>query len=257
MPPCDDFTRGLAITAHDLRTPIAVIAGYVDLLLSRKLGGLSDQQLSVLRQMNDSIVRINKFTDGFLSYYAVQADTKMDFREHDLNECITDVIQIWAKQFSRQKVSYSLHLSDTIAPFPFDYHKVQHVVSNLLDNALKFTPAEGSVCVETRLHFWNRRITQRPWANSERRTRSVAAPNAVRVSVSDTGPGIAPEFHQEIFEQFRRLSNGPANPQGRGIGLSSAKQLVEMHGGKIWVESESGQGSKFSFLLPLVPESLR
>lgn len=107
--------------------------------------------------------------------------------------------------------------------------------------------------IESQPHFWNRRIAQGPWGHNDRRKARVNHPNSARVTITDTGPGIAPEFHQEVFEQFRRLSPDPANQNGRGIGLSSAKRLVEMHSGKIWVEGDVGQGSKFNFLLPFVP----
>lgn len=253
---CETCSHGLATTAHDLRTPISVLAGYINLLLSRKLGVLSDEQTNILNEMKDSIARLQKFTDGFLSYYAVQTGVQVNYGEHDLNQCVTEVFQIWAPQFTKQKIAHYLSLSSDLPAFPFDYYKVQHIVCNLLDNALKFTPSGGSVWIETQPHFWNRRIAQVTWAKADRRKRRISAPNAVRVSVSDTGPGIAPEFHQEIFEQFRRLSSAPANSNGRGIGLSSAKHLVEIHGGKIWVEGDLGQGSKFSFLLPYVPEHL-
>jgi signal transduction histidine kinase len=255
-PSCEHCRHGLATTAHDLRTPISILAGYIDLLLSRKLGELSAQQMDVLNEMNQSIVRLQNFTDGFLSYYTVQAGAEMNFGEHDLNECITEVFQIWAPQFTKQKVAHYLLLSKDLPRFAFDYYKVQHIISNLLDNALKFTPQGGSVWIETEPHFWNRRLAQTPWVKNDRRKQRVSAPNAARVTISDTGPGIPPEFHQEIFEQFRRLAAAPSNGTGRGIGLSSAKRLVEMHGGKIWVEGDTGQGSKFNFLLPYIPERL-
>lgn len=253
VPSCEDCKHGLATTAHDLRTPITVVSGYVDLLLSGRLGPLSEQQLNVLKEMNESITRLHNFTDGLLSYYAMQTAADMNYGENDLNQCITEVFQIWAPQFTKQKLAHYLRLSDEVPKFPFDYYKVQHVVSNLLDNALKFTPSGGSVWIETQPHFWNRRIAQMHWSQNDRRKDRISQPNSARVSISDTGPGIAPEFHQEVFEQFRRFSPLSATQSGRGIGLSSAKRLIEMHRGKIWVEGDKGLGSKFSFLLPYAP----
>ncbi len=251
-PRCDDCKHGLATTAHDLRTPISVVAGYIDLLLSRKLGDLSERQMNVLQEMNESIVRLQKFTDGFLSYY-MQAGADMNYGENDINHCVTEVFQIWAPQFTKQRVAHYVLLSDQLPRLTFDYYKVQHVISNLLDNALKFTPPGGSVWIETQPHFWNRRIAQVQWTKTDRRKERTSQPNAARVTISDTGQGIAPEFHQEVFEQFRQLSAGGS---GKGMGLCSAKRLIEVQGGKIWVESDIGQGSKFSFLLPYVPERL-
>jgi signal transduction histidine kinase len=225
------------------------------LLLGGKLGAMTEQQTAVLTEISESIARLRNFTDEFLSYYAMQSAADMNYGENDLNHCITEVFHIWAPQFTKQRIAQYVLLSDSMPKFPFDYYKVQHVASNLLDNALKFTPPGGSVWIETQPHFWNRRIAQSPWAQSERRKARVNRPNSARVTISDTGPGIAPEFHQEVFEQFRRLSP-KVNQSGRGIGLSSAKRLVEMHGGKIWVEGDTGQGSKFNFLLPYVPECI-
>ena len=85
----------------------------------------------------------------------------------------------------------------------------------------------------------------------ERRRRAAGVPNSVRVSVADTGPGIPPEFHQEIFGDFFQIPNGETNGGGMGLGLGIARRLVQAHGGKIWVESEPSCGSKFSFVLPL------
>jgi len=100
--------------------------------------------------------------------------------------------------------------------------------------------------------MWERRAAQKP-AVAERRRQSLAHPNAVKVSVADTGPGIAPEFHLEVFDDFFRLPQTEKLSDGMGLGLAIARRLVQGFGGKIWVESEPGAGSKFSFLIPLKP----
>jgi signal transduction histidine kinase len=136
--------------------------------------------------------------------------------------------------------------------FPFDWYKVQHVVSNLLDNAIKYTPSSGTVWLHVEPYFWERRaIKRKPLL--ERRRRLVANPNCCRVSVADTGPGIAPEYQQEIFEEYFRLTPSGTRVEGHGLGLAIARRLVQAAGGKIWVESEPGGGSKFSFLCLLNP----
>ena len=100
--------------------------------------------------------------------------------------------------------------------------------------------------------MWERRTVSKPAASGERRRQTTGAPNAVKVSVSDTGPGITPEYHQEIFDDFFRLPSSEAS-EGMGLGLAIARRLVQGMGGKIWVESEPGAGCKFSFLIPLKP----
>jgi signal transduction histidine kinase len=101
--------------------------------------------------------------------------------------------------------------------------------------------------------MWERRSAPKPTATEERRQQSLAHPNSVKVSVSDTGPGIAPEFHLEVFDDFFRIPQSRKQNEGMGLGLGIARRLVHGFGGKIWVESEIGAGSKFSFLIPLKP----
>ena len=100
--------------------------------------------------------------------------------------------------------------------------------------------------------MWERRGTASAGVSSERRRQSTSLPNSVKVSVSDTGPGIAPEYHIEVFDDFFRLPRNESQ-EGMGLGLAIARRLVNAMGGKIWVESEPGNGCKFSFIIPLKP----
>jgi signal transduction histidine kinase len=137
-------------------------------------------------------------------------------------------------------------LDENLPIFKFDYQKVQQTVANLLDNALKHTPSGGCVTLRADLHFWERRVAKE-LASTDRRRERKHEPNSVRVSVSDTGAGIASEHHQEIFEDFVRVDRSSS---GMGLGLAIAKRLVQAHRGKIWVESELRRGCTFTFLLP-------
>jgi signal transduction histidine kinase len=147
-----------------------------------------------------------------------------------------------------------VHLDVRVHPdlplFKFDYQKVQQCMFNLLDNALKHTPANGSVTLVAQPHFWERRVSDAP-PSEERRRNNGQRRNSVLVSVKDTGNGIAPEFHQEIFEEFVRVD---PSSSGMGLGLAITKRLIQAHRGKIWVNSEVGRGSTFSFLLPTYVE---
>jgi signal transduction histidine kinase len=138
-------------------------------------------------------------------------------------------------------------LDPSIPAFRFDYQKVQQAAANLLDNALKHTPSGGSVALSAKPHFWERRVAE-VTPNQERRRFRLPRPNSVEVSVADSGGGIPPEHHQEIFEDFVRVDR---NTSGMGLGLAIAKRLVQAHRGKIWVESEAKKGSTFRFLLPI------
>lgn len=252
----ENYTRcaqALATAAHDLRTPLAVISGYIELLISGKLGSLNERQSTVMQDMHSSSQRLQRLITDFLTFSAVCNGTlNLQLEENrDLHACLVEVCGFWSPRFQGKGVAFYYLASDHLRPFPFDYDRVQRVVSNLLENALKFTPQGGTVWLNAEPQLWERRQTDPRPVAKERRKRPLAQPNAVRVSVADTGPGIPPEYHQEIFGDFFQLPNGSNSGDGMGLGLGIARRLVQAHGGKIWVESEAGCGSKFSFLLPL------
>jgi signal transduction histidine kinase len=171
----------------------------------------------------------------------------MHLRENDLRDCLSELATRWREAFVRKHVRLDTTLDSDLPIFKFDYQKVQQTVANLLDNALKHTPAGGLVSLRAELHFWERRSTEEMQAVERRRER-VQHPNSIKVSVSDTGPGIASEHHQEIFEDFVRVDR---TSSGMGLGLAIAKRLVQAHRGKIWVDSEPRRGCTFTFLLPM------
>jgi signal transduction histidine kinase len=144
--------------------------------------------------------------------------------------------------------------NDKLPAFPFDSPKLERVISNLLENSFKFTAPGGTVWLHAEPHMWERRANSQPAASGERRRQNVAHPNSVKVSVSDTGPGISPEFHLEVFDDFFRLPSNESE-EGMGLGLAIARRLVSGMGGKIWVESDPGAGCKFCFLVPFRPSS--
>ena len=251
-------TTALAHAAHELKTPLAIMAGYLDLLLTDKLGALSDRQRRILDDMRANASRLQQFIHDFLTYSALETgNVSMRFELADLNACLSEVCSFWLHRFHQQGVALYFLANEKLKPFPFDNFKVQHIVSNLLDNALKFTPSGGTVWLNAEPHVWERRAGKSERVAGDRRKQSVSVPNSVRISVSDTGVGIAPEFQQEIFEDFTKASNDKAshekNSQGMGLGLSIARRLVQAHGGRIWMESQPGSGTKFSFLIPLNP----
>ena len=129
---------------------------------------------------------------------------------------------------------------------------MQRVISNLLENASKFTPQAGRSGCMPNLTCGSAASLSKTGVTGDGGGSRCTAPNAVKVSVSDTGPGIPPEFHLEIFDDFFRLPGSEA-AEGMGLGLAIARRLLNGMGGKIWVESEPGAGCKFSFLIPLKP----
>jgi signal transduction histidine kinase len=254
---CSACRDALASAAHELKTPLAIMDGYLHLLLTQKLGPLNPRQMEVLTEMQANGARLSTFIQNLLTYAALKVDRfDLNYEVGDINACIREIAEVWAQRFHEKAIAFYFLPNDKLQPFPFDYYKVQHVVSNLLDNAMKYTPASGTVWLHVEPYFWERRTVDRPPV-VERRRQRIIAPNCCRISVSDTGPGIAPEFQQEIFEEYFRLVPPGVRAEGHGLGLAIARRLVQSAGGKIWVESESGTGSKFSFLVLLNPSPER
>jgi signal transduction histidine kinase len=238
----------LASAAHELKTPLAVIKGYYDLLLTGSLGRLSEKQRDILEESKESCERLVRLVSMFLNYSALESGKLvLQLRENDLRDCLDELSKRWQEAFQRKGVRLDVAFDPSIPNFRFDYQKVQQAAANLLDNALKHTPIGGCVTLRAAPHFWERRVSEAV-PQQERRRFRLPRPNSVEVSVKDTGPGITAEHHQEIFEDFVRVDR---NTTGMGLGLAIAKRLVQAHRGKIWVESEAPDGSKFTFLLPM------
>ena len=202
--------------------------------------------------MKQSGLRLQRFVQDFLAFSALESGKIRIAKEFgDVNECIAEVLEHWSSRFEQKKIRWEFRPDSNLEPVIFDPLKLQHVISNLIDNAVKFTPAGGKVRVNTSTYLWERRSFRQslPLAN-ERRAVGDHQPNAIRISVTDNGPGIPPEYHQEIFNEFLRLQQ-TSDSHGMGLGLAIARRLIDAHGGKIWVESEPGHGSTFSLLLPM------
>ena len=246
-------TNALASAAHDLKTPLAILNGYVEVLQSEKLGTVNDRQREVLRDMRSNGQRLQRYIQDFLSFSVLEtAELRMRFEPGNINACLSEVCRLWSPRFQERGLAMYFLANDKVSEFPFDAPKVERVISNLLENASKFTPAGGTVWLHAEPYMWERRTLAKPEVGHERRRGPLAQPNSVKISVSDTGPGIPPEYHLEIFDDFFRLPTNEKS-EGMGLGLAIARRLVHGMGGKIWVESEPGAGCKFSFIIPLNP----
>jgi signal transduction histidine kinase len=250
-------TNALASAAHDLKTPLAILNGYIELLQNEKLGPLNERQREVIADMHASGQRLQHFIQDFLSYTVLETgEMRLQYEEGNINGCLSEVCRLWSHRFQERGLALYFLANEKLPPFPFDSAKVQRVISNLLENASKFTPRGGTVWLHAEPHMWERRTAAVPEITRERRRQLLTVPNAVKVSVSDTGPGIPPEYHLEIFDDFFRLPSHESQSDGMGLGLAIARRLITTMGGKVWVESEPGAGCKFSFLIPLKPASV-
>src|SRR5581483_8438482 len=157
----------LAAAAHDLRTPLAIVSGYIELLLSGKVGPLSEQQRTITEDIRSNTARLA-----------------------DLNSSLSELCNLWLPRFQQKKIAFYFLLSDQITSLVFDQLRVQRVVTNLLENAFKYTPAGGTVWLASEPYLLDRRSSRKEVTDDRRRTFASTA-NGVRVVVADTGPGIA------------------------------------------------------------------
>jgi two-component system sensor histidine kinase TorS len=196
---------------------------------------------------------LQRYIQDFLSFSVLETgELKMKFESGNINACLSEVCRLWSPRFQEKGLALYFLANEKVFEFSFDAPKLERVISNLLENASKFTPSGGTVWLHAEPYMWERRSSANRSLPQERRRRPLSQPNSVKISVSDTGPGVPPEYHLEIFDDFFRLPSSE-KAEGMGLGLAIARRLVNGMGGKIWVESEPGAGCKFSFILPLLP----
>ena len=239
----------LVSAAHEFKTPLVVMLGYTDLLLSGHLGAVNQRQKQVLGEIQEGAQRLQKLIDDLLLLQELKAGlgAAENLESADVNENISEIFNYWSSTATQKRIRYQFRPGPGRQRVRVEPLKLQHIVSNLIENALKHTPEHGLVIVSVTPCFWERRKAQNEFLFNMERKESHKFENAVRIDVSDTGPGISAEHHDEIFGDFVQLPGGSA--RGTGLGLAIARRLVEAHGGMIWVESEPGKGSKFSLLL--------
>jgi two-component system sensor histidine kinase VicK len=217
--------------SHELRTPLAISKEALSLVLRNKVGGITDKQKEILTMASSNIDRLNMLINDILDFSKIDAG-KMELHKEkqDILPTIKDCCEGWKLRTNLKKISLQLVSSDHPVILDVDKIRFIQILSNLLNNAVKFTPEGGKIKVVV----------------EDKNT-------AVQFSVIDTGVGIASEDFPKLFQKFQQIKRTQgAGARGTGLGLNIAKALVEMHGGNISVESQVGKGSKFSFTIPKV-----
>ena len=238
--------------AHEFKTPLVVMLGYADLLRNGHLGAVNERQRQVLGEIQESAERLQNLIHDLLLLYELRtaksvSGNKPEVELADVNEDVKEIFDYWAPAAKQKSISYRFEPAAESARVRVEPMKLQHIVSNLIENALKFTPAHGRVEVNVTPCFWDRRKAQTEFLFNFERKVNQKVENAVRIDVSDTGPGIPADRQEDIFCDFVQLPG--ASSRGTGLGLAIARRLTEAHGGVVWVESEKGKGSRFSLLL--------
>jgi signal transduction histidine kinase len=240
----------LVSAAHEFKTPLVAMLGYTDLMKNGQLGPVTEKQREVLGEIQESAERLQELIEDLLLLCQLKtakggSESRTECAEANLH--IHEIFNYWAPLAARKPITYEFLPAPGDPWVGVEALKLQHIVSNLIGNAIKFTCAGGRVVVSVHSCFWDRRQAETGFLFNLERHGNQKIENAVRIDVCDTGPGIHRDHHEEIFRDFVQLPG--ASSRGTGLGLAIARRLTEIHGGAIWVESEPGRGSKFSLVL--------
>ena len=223
----------LANMSHELRTPLNSILGFSEVLQDKMFGALNEKQEQYVNYVMESGQHLLSLINDILDLSKIEAGKiEIELAELRIGDLLKDSLTMVKEMALKHGIELGLKLEDDIPEIYADERKVKQIAFNLLSNAVKFTPDGGRVGIQ-----------------------AVKEQEDIRVTVWDTGIGIKEEDKGKLFKEFQQLDSG-ANKryQGTGLGLALSKRLVEMHGGRIWVESEPGKGSRFSFTLPIRQE---
>jgi len=223
----------LANMSHELRTPLNAIIGFSEVLDDRMFGELNEKQAEYIRIILASGRHLLSLINDILDLSKVEAGRmELELGTFNLRMALENALTLIRERATRNGLALELTVDETLEDVVADERKLKQVLLNLLSNAVKFTPAGGRIDV-----------------------RALPANGTVEVSVTDTGVGIAPEDQAAIFEEFRQVGQAARKREGAGLGLALARKFVELHGGRLWVKSEVGGGSTFTFTLPVSPHA--
>jgi signal transduction histidine kinase len=226
-------TQFLANISHDLRTPLTAVITHAEILRDGLLGPLSVRQMESIngiisggRQLLTQVGEILTYARGAANQLTLVPSS------FGIADVLRQVTALNESLRARKQLEFDVEVEPDLPPVVADREKVTHIIGNLFGNAIDFTPAGGRV-----------------WLRARRTTHDATA--ELLVEVGDTGVGIAPEHHDLIFREFAQVDATPSRSHhGTGLGLTIARKLVELHGGRIWVESALGEGSRFYFTIP-------
>jgi signal transduction histidine kinase len=220
----------LANMSHELRTPLNSVIGFSDVLLERMFGELNEKQADYLEDIRSSGEHLLSLINDILDLSKIEAGRmELALSTFDPGVTLENTVTLVRERAARDGVELDLEVDDRLTAWTADERKFKQIVLNLVSNAVKFTPQGGKVTV-----------------------RASCSDGGMEVAVTDNGVGISPEDQALVFEEFRQVgADYTTKVEGTGLGLALTRKLVELHGGRIWVESDKGKGSTFTFTLPL------
>ncbi|MCA9914852.1 MAG: histidine kinase, partial [Anaerolineae bacterium] len=217
--------------SHELRTPMTSIKGFADLLLMGVAGDIPEAQKSFLTKIKTNADRLSHLVDDLLNISRIDAGERLNLDLIDIGDVLNPVVVGLQNRVEHEgkPLDVTLEIEPQLAPLQVDTHKLTQILTNLTDNAFNYTYAGGKIAIKA-------------WSEDD----------TVMISVADTGIGIPPQFRPRIWERFERYEDHALvmDVAGTGLGLPIVKQLVEMHHGEVWFESEQGKGTTFFVRLP-------
>ena len=219
----------LANMSHELRTPLNAIIGFSEVLTDRMFGELNEKQEEYLKDIYASGTHLLSLINDILDLSKIEAGRmELELTDFHLPTALDNALTLIRERAGRRSITLQMSVDKRLGQIHADERKIRQVVLNLLSNAIKFTPEGGRIEVA-----------------------AVPKDGSVEISVSDTGVGIAPEDQEAVFEEFRQVGTSAAKQEGTGLGLALCRKFVELHWGKIWVQSEVSRGSTFTFTIPV------
>jgi signal transduction histidine kinase len=219
----------LANMSHELRTPLNAIIGFSEVLTDRMFGELNEKQEEYLKDIYASGTHLLSLINDILDLSKIEAGRmELELTDFDLPTAIDNALTLVRERAGRRSIALHTNIDSRLGQIQADERKIRQVVLNLLSNAIKFTPEGGRIEVA-----------------------AVSKDGSVEISVSDTGIGIATEDQEKVFEEFRQVGTAAKKIEGTGLGLTLCRKFVELHGGRIWVKSQLGMGSTFTFMIPV------
>ena len=217
--------------SHELRTPLNAIIGFSEVLAEKMFGDVNDKQAEYLQDILESGRHLLSLINDILDLSKIEAGRmELEPAAFDLPSAIENALILVRERASRRGIRLGSTMDTRLGMIGGDERKVKQVLLNILSNALKFTPEGGRIDIDARLHA-----------------------DRAEVSVTDTGVGIAPGDQEAVFEEFRQVGTADKKVEGTGLGLALSRKFIELHGGRIWVQSELNRGSTFTFTLPVRP----
>jgi signal transduction histidine kinase len=219
----------LANMSHELRTPLNAIIGFSEVLAEKMFGDVNAKQAEYLQDILESGRHLLSLINDILDLSKIEAGhMELEAADFDLPTALDNALTLVRERAIRRGITLGSTIDARLGLVHGDERKVKQILLNLLSNALKFTPEGGRIDVG-----------------------AVLQNGLAEVSVADTGIGIASVDHEAVFQEFRQVGAAERKAEGTGLGLALSRKFVELHGGKIWVQSEPGRGSTFTFTLPL------